>query len=141
MSWTNVCVEGFCFAEQKDGKYPCGKVCPSVFCLENHICPHFAYGRTDERMVAHFVPFHLILKDKLGIWIEELWWKLRWIFWDRLPRNKRKMEEFFARLPDATPESCPLTAKFEEEKEKAKQEFEQWFTKVKNDSEEDMERA
>jgi len=128
MSWSNVCVEGFCFGDKDDrGNYPCGRNCPSHLCLENEHCPHFAYGETTERRVAQFPPLLLIIKDRLGIWSDDIYWKLRWWFWDRLWFNQRKTREFFDSIPFTSAEDSPILAEYEEEERKAAVEFTEWI--------------
>lgn len=141
MSWTNVCVEGFCFGEEKDGKYPCGRHVPSPFCLGNGrtgACPHFSWSDTTERMVAHFVPLRLIIWDKLKVWITETaYWKLRWWFWDCLWFNRRKVNEFFENIKVIGESGDPVELKWlaEEKVFEAKQDkrFEKWFPKAKKE--------
>jgi len=132
MNWTNICIEGFCFADtDEDGKAPCGNACTSNLCVMNGHCPHFAYSDTTERMVAHFTPIWLILKDRIPIWAEELYWKIRWIFWDRLSFNKRKVDEFFDSIPIATAENSPSVAEWDKEMELNNKKFDKWFRKVR----------
>jgi len=134
MSWSNVCVEGFCFGDKDDsGNYPCGRSCPSCLCLENGHCPHFAYSETTERMVAVFPPLRLVLWDRLIIFVTEtLYWKLRWWFWDCLWFNRRKTRAFFANIPIATKENCPIVEDLDREVTEATEKFPDWFSGVKN---------
>ena len=132
--WSNVCVEGHCFGEDdEDGNSPCGRHVPSPFCLINGICPHFAYSDTTERYVAHFVPFRLIVWDKLNIWIEETYWKLRWWFWGCLWFNRRKVRRFFDSIPIATAENNPIVARMEEDERRHQEKFVKWFPKAKKE--------
>lgn len=131
MIWTNVCVEGFCFSKTDDDIAPCGASVPSPFCLSNGICPHFAYSGTTEREVAHFPKFGLILRDRLGIWADGVYWKLRWWFWDCLWFNQRKTREFFDNIKVATAETSPIIAKMEEEDRKRQEKFVGWFKRAK----------
>jgi hypothetical protein len=125
MSWTNLCVEAFCFGDtDENGNYPCGRDCPSHLCLKNNYCPHFAYAETTEREVALFTPMKFIIKDKIGIWAEVLYWKLRWWFWDRLWFNRRKVEDSLNNIGTISNEDCPMLVEMEDEN---KSEFENWF--------------
>ena len=127
MTWTNLCIEAFCFGESEDdGNYPCGRNCPSHLCLENGHCPHLVYSETTERAVAQFPKFHLIVKDRLGIWADRLYWRLRWWLWDCLWFNRRKVDEFFNSIPVATREDSPIIAELEDEENKAREEFKEW---------------
>lgn len=127
-------MEAFCFGCTDDnGNYPCGRNCPSHLCLENGHCPHFAYSKTTERMVAHFPPIRLIVKDRLRIWFSSLYWKIRWIFWDSLWFNRRKTMNYFKNIPVATAKDTPELAKYEAEQEEDKVKFTNWFEKVKKD--------
>jgi len=131
MTWSNVCVEGFCFGEtDEQGNYPCGRYSPSCLCLENKICPHFAYSETMERMIAEFPPLRLILWDRLGIWMEDIRWRLRWWFWDCLWFNRRKVDKFFNNIGSASSKDYPGLAEFEEEEKQSEIEFKEWFKKV-----------
>jgi len=128
MSWTNLCVEAFCFGDTDEkGDYPCGRNCPSHLCLENGHCPHFGYGKTTERDVARFPPLRLIIKDRFGIWAESLYWKLRWWLWDCLWFNRRKTAKFFNSIKTVSSEKCPALAEFEKEEVESNKEFVEWF--------------
>jgi len=133
MSWTNLCVEAFCGGEIKNGVYPCGRDCPSHLCLENGLCPFFAYAETTEREVAQFPPLRFILKDRLRIWGEDLYWKFRWWFWDSLWFNRRKMQKFFNSIKSVSSKECPALAEYEDEQRECKRKFVEWFEKVKHD--------
>lgn len=132
MSWTNICVEGFCFGgKDENGNYPCGRSCPSHLCLENGHCPHFAYAKTTERQVAHYPPLHLILWDRLGIWGEEIYGKLMWYLWDWLPFNQRKVRERLNSISSISSKECPALAEIEKEKAEAASKFPEWFEVAK----------
>ena len=130
--WNNICVEAFCFGEPVDGKTPCGSDRPSVFCLENNMCPHLAYSETTERRVAYFPKLRHILKDRITSWKEELYWELRWWVWDSLWFNQRKMREFFDDIKTISSKDCPTLAHFEEEDRKHQKEFIKWFKVAKD---------
>ena len=129
--WSNVCVEGFCFGGgESDGNYPCGKNVPSPFCLgtgRSGICPHFAWSGVKEREVAPFVPFRLILKDKIAIWTQEIKDRLEWWFWGQLWFNRRKIDEFFANIKTVSAEECLALARMEKEERKNEDKFPKWF--------------
>ena len=113
--WTNLCIEAFCFGDKDDnGNYPCGRDCPSHLCLENGQCPHLGYSKTTERDVAKFPKLRLILWDRIGIYTDDLYWKLRWWFWDCLWFNRRKVDAFFDSIGYASSEDCPELAGFED---------------------------
>lgn len=133
MSWTNLSIEAFCFGDEKDGNYPCGRDCPSSLCLENNMCPHLGYSNTTEREVAQFTPLRLILKDRIGIIADDIYWKLRWWFWDRLPFNMRKMEEFFDSIKTVSSEEYTALTEWEDEEKQNDIDFKEWFTKVTNE--------
>ena len=133
MNWTNLCVEAFCSRDTDKGNYPCGRNCPSHLCLENGYCPHFAYAETTEREVAQFPPLRLIIKDRLGIWVNDLYWKLRWWFWDCLWFNRRKVDKFFDSIPTVTSKDCDVLADWEAKQIDSDLKFKEWFSKVQND--------
>ena len=134
MGWSNVCIESFCSGDKDNQEnYPCGKRCPTTFCLLNNFCPHFSWAKTTERDVAMFVPLNLILWDKIGVWTEEVWWKLHWWFWDCLSFNKRKVDKFFKSIPVVTAEDCPKIAEWEDRQEKDKKKFSKWLKVAKKD--------
>ena len=135
--WSNVCVEGYCLTdEDADNNNPCGRHSPSPFCLSNGHCPHFAWSNTTERNVAHFVPLRLVVWDKFKIWFtEELYWTLRWWFWDCLWFNRRRVRKFFDSIPVVTAEDCPAIAEFEEEERKLTEKFPKWFKKALKENE------
>jgi hypothetical protein len=130
--WTNVCIEGYCFGE-KDGKCPCGKSAPTDLCLKNGMCPHFAYSYTSERNVAKYPKLYLILWDRLCIYSDSLWWKLRWWFWDSLWFNRRKTDEFFKSIKTVSSEDCPELKNWEDSQDKSNKDFSKWFKKAKRD--------
>lgn len=135
MSWTNLCLEAFCFGDtDKQGNYPCGKNCPSYLCLENGHCPHFAYSETTERDVARFPKLRLIIWDRLGIWANDVYWKLRWWFWDCLWFNRRKVRKFFDDIKPISSKDCPLLAEYENGLKRNQQKFQEWFKQVANES-------
>ena len=129
MSWTNICIEGFCFV---DGDYPCGNDCTSHLCIKNGHCPHFAYSETTERNVATFPPFILILKDRLSMWAESIKDRLVGVFWHSLWFNRRKVDEFFKNMKSVSSDDCPELKEFENEKAEAENKFNKWFKEVNN---------
>jgi hypothetical protein len=132
MSWNTICIEGFCFYdEDENGKYPCGNKSPSHLCLKNHVCPHFAWSKTNELEVSVFIPIRFIFWKRIQSWAHECYWKLRWIFWDQLWFNRRKTEEFFKSIPVITSEECPELLEIEREEKDAQDEFVKWFEKAK----------
>jgi len=127
MTWSTVCVEGFCFGGEVGGKYPCGKPCPSTFCLQNRTCPYFAWGESSEREAAYFVPLHLIVWDKVRIWwTEELLFKLRWWLWDKWHYDKNWCEKIKALDPND-----PIAVNLEKEREEQNSKFPKWFAEAK----------
>jgi len=132
--WSNVCVEGYCFGKEDDsGNNPCGKNIPSPFCLGDgivEICPHFAWSDTTERRVAYFPKLRHILIDRIRIWIDTGYWKLRWLFWDCLWFNQREVREFFDNIPVATAENSSIIAEMEQKDLEYQNEFAEWFLKV-----------
>ena len=129
--WTNLCIEAFCFGDTDDNGYcPCGRELPSHICLENGHCPHLGYGKTTERDVAIFPPIALIIKDRLGIWVDDLYWKLRWWFWDRLWFNRRKVDKFFDSIGTVSSNECSELLEFEN----GQNEFHEWFEGLKNET-------
>lgn len=137
MHWSCVCTEGFCFGkEDENGLYPCGRDVPSPFCLgsgKSGTCPHFAWSGATERDVACFVPFRLIFWDKMKIWADRAYWRLRWWFWDQLWFNRRKVDEFLNSIPVVTAEDSPMVAEWEEEEHENQKKFEDWFPKAKEE--------
>jgi len=132
MSWTNLCIEAFCFGDtDAHGNYPCGTDYPTHLCLSNGHCPYLGYCETTERSVAEFTPLRFIIKDRLGIWGDDLYWKLRWWFWDSLWFNRRKTNEFFASIP--TTEAYPIGCELEEEQSENKAKFLIWFKQAKKE--------
>ncbi len=136
MSWSNICIEGFCFGKlDKRGNYPCGLKVPTHLCLVNGQCPHFAWGETSEREVALFVPLYLIIGSKVKSWISEnVYWKLRWWTWDSLWFNRQKTRKFLESIPMATSKDSPVLRKFEDRSKKAAKQFPQWFKQAKRES-------
>lgn len=131
MSWTNLCIEAFCFGDKDgNGNYPCRRDCPSNLCLENGHCPYFGYCETTEREVAMFVPLRLILKDRVSLWREDIYWKLRWWLWDCLWFNRRKCDKFFDSIGSASGRDCPALAEFEDENKQKGIDFIEWFGKL-----------
>ena len=134
MSWNNIVIESFCFGESKDDKYPCGKRYPTALCLEEGHCPHLGYSESSERGAAKFVPFRVILWDRLSTWTYDFGWKLRWIFWDQLWFNQRKMDKFFDSIGSVSSEDCPGLKEFEAEEKKSVDEFPIWFEKAETNN-------
>lgn len=125
--WTNIVIEAFCFAkEDKNGKYPCGQMAPSTFCLQNGHCPHFAYADSNEREAAVFVPLHLILWDRIKCISEEAYWKLKWHCWDRWFWDKGKFKQYIKNHRG----ECPA---WDKHLEKEEQDFSKWFSKAKSE--------
>lgn len=81
-NWNNIVLEAFCFGPF-DGQYPCGKECPDDLCLHNGQCPYLEYYSVGERTLAADIPLKFIFKDRISIWLDSLWWEIRWLFWDR----------------------------------------------------------
>jgi hypothetical protein len=131
MSWNNICIEGLCFGNSKDDKYPCGQKYPTVFCLEKGHCPHFAYSESSERDAAYFVPLRLILWDRFKSAIEGLSTSLNWFFWGQLWFNQKKIQKFLDNIGTATRENCPGVAKWEDSREKADKDFVSWLERTK----------
>ena len=125
--WSNVCVEGHCFSR---GDSPCGSEIPMTFCLKNGTCPHFAWTDSSERECVTFVPIRLILKDKVSLWAETAREQIKWYLWYRLPRNIKKTQDFFDRIPIATAENNPVVAEMEKEQDKREERFAKWFAKA-----------
>jgi len=131
--WSHIVCEGYCFGEEdENGNNPCGRNVPSPFCLTNGICPHFAWAEATERDAARFVKMRYILKDRAEIWAHEIWWKLRWWFWDRFWFNRRKVDEFFTNMK-VVGDDDPSMQKWNEGKRKAQVKFEKWFPKAKKE--------
>ena len=126
MGWSIVAVEGFCGGDAHEGKYPCGRKYPTASCLEEGMCPFFGYSATTERDVAHFVPIAQILKDRIAYWASTAWANLQWWCWGQLPFNRRKVVEFFKRIPVA--KSCP---EYNEQLRQATADFATWLEKLK----------
>ena len=83
MGWSNIVIEGLCFGEKTEGKYPCGQRWPTAFCLSNNHCPHFAYSDSTERDAAIFVPLRLIIWDRIKSLGYDAWSKLTWYLWHK----------------------------------------------------------
>lgn len=131
MHWSNICIEGFCFAdEDSNGNAPCGRNTTSHLCIENGHCPHFYYSETTERDVARIPKLRLILKDRLVTLFGDLWDSITWIFWNQLWFNQRKTREFFNNIQTISAEDCPALAEFEESQQKASKSFVEWFNQV-----------
>lgn len=134
MSWSNICVEGFCFGDKDNkGTYPCGQRWPTPFCLMNGQCPHLDWGETTERNVAHYTPLYLIVCDRIPIWVDNVYWRLRWWVWDRLWFNRRKTNAFFDSIPIVTGRNCPAVKKLEDEHKKSNELFPKWFHQATKD--------
>ena len=121
--WSHVVIEGFCFAQIQDGVYPCGRDCPSAFCLGDTKgkCPHFAYAESDEREAASFVPLSSIIWDRVLLFKEEVCQNLRWWFWDKWFFNfEKEMSKYKS-------EPCP---KWDEIREEATDKFQEWLKGV-----------
>ena len=127
MIWSNVVVEGYCFADSKDDKYPCGHTAPSSFCLENGHCPHFGYAESTERDAAFFVPLRLIVKDKMRSIGESLYWKLRWWLWVKWHYNPNWLEK----IPIAEDTT------WEEDQERCNLLFPGWFAETEKEAHHD----
>jgi len=95
--------------------------------LENHQCPHLAYAKVSEREVAQFPPLRLIIKDRLGIWREDIYWKLRWWFWDSLWFNRQKTKEFLDSIKSISSKDCPTLKEFEDDNIENQKLFVEWF--------------
>ena len=132
MSWNNICIEGFCFGERIHNKYPCGNTYPTTFCLKNGICPHLGYGETTERDVATFVPFYLILKDRIAAWAEDFYWTIRSLLWDSLWFNRIKVDEFFNSLKKT---SRPDTYEVDQMLADNAEAFKTWIVEANKDDE------
>lgn len=128
--WNHVVVEGYCFGE-KHGKHPCGRRAPSPFCLVEDKCPHFAWTDSNEREAAQFVPFRLILWDRVQAWVYGAWESVSWFFWGQLWFNKRKVDEFFANIKTISAKDCPQLAEWEDGQKKNEVDFKTWFKKAK----------
>ena len=135
MSWTNVCIEGYCFGDETDGLYPCGKNVPSPLCLLNKCCPHFYWSGTTERAVSRFVPLRFILWDRVGVWFVAVKDALVWRCWDSLWFNRRRVDAFFDSIPVVSAEDCPSLARWEAEERRASERFGKWFERAKKDDE------
>ena len=134
MSWNNIVIESFCFGEEKDGKYPCGKRYPTESCLDNGHCPHLGYSESNEREAAKFVPFRIILWDRLSAWLYDFSCWLSWFFWGQLWFNRRKTDAFFDSIGTATIEDSPALAEFEAQEKKCADEFPEWFAKAQEEN-------
>jgi len=137
MSWTNICMESFCFGEEdENGNYPCSESVPSPFCVLNGHCPHLGWAATTEREVAAFVPLRLVIWDRL-----KNWWlygvkdsSLVWYIYGKRAFRKRYGKdpgEVLRDIPIATAEDCPAVAKYEAELKKNAEGFEEWFKKAR----------
>ena len=131
MSWNNIVIEGVCFAEEKDGKYPCGQKYPTVFCLENGHCPHLGYSESDERGASWFVPLRLIIGDRIKMWLERFTEKIIWYFWERWFWEK-KWQEFRVNMKVT---ECPA---WDAQIKKSKDKFPEWFKVAKAELEVDI---
>ena len=80
-----------------------------------------------------FAKLRHILKDRIGVWGEDVYWKVRWIFWDGLWFKQRKTREFFDRIQIATKDNCSLLEEMEEEDRKTAEEFITWFEVAKKE--------
>jgi len=123
MRWRHIVIEGFCFGE-KNHIYPCGREKISSFCLSEGMCPHFAYADSSELEASFFAPLYKIIWQRiLSIW-ETICIELRWIFWDRWPRQRKKCEEFFDRIPVV---KCP---EWDDSLAQADKDFPIWLKKA-----------
>lgn len=122
MGWNNIAIEAFCLAKEKDYKYPCGSKYPTSFCLKNGGCPYFVYSEATERDCAKFVPFGLILKDRLLAWGEKIGQSVCWIFWDSLWFNRAKTKRFFDNI------EIVKDVRWDNMLEKCSDEFVSWYT-------------
>ena len=122
--WRHVVIEGYCLARDK----PCGYETVSWRCLQNGFCPHFAYTGSNEREAAFFAPLHLILWDRIRVWLaEELWGNLCWWFWDSLWFNRRKTQEFFDNIPIVE------SPEWDKMLQEAKDKFSEWEAGIETD--------
>ena len=121
--WRHIVIEGFCFAQDKE--YPCGRSAPTLFCLENGHCPHFAYAESNEREASLFVPLHLIIGDRIKAIGEELYWKLHWYFWGRW-FFKEKQAEFREYVKTHTAKCLAWDTQLK----RAKSNFPKWYAKA-----------
>ncbi len=128
--WTHVVIEGHCLAE--GDSCPCGRTVPSPFCLSNGNCPHFGWTSSTEREAAFFVPFRLVLWDKIKMVIGSIGDNLEWFFWGQLWFNRRKIDKFFDEIKVAD-EDEPFMVKMREEDRKQQKKFEKWFPKAKRE--------
>jgi hypothetical protein len=137
MSWNTICIEGYCFGEEINGKYPCGRDAPTHLCLRNKHCPHFAWAETDEREVSIWVPFYKLFWDRLSQWSYTIYCKLRWWFWDSLPFNRRKIFQWFEDIRSnlVTDADSPALKEFEDGIKQDNEEFKIWFQEVKKEIE------
>lgn len=130
MGWNNIVIEGFCNGTVTNGKYPCGQEYPTVFCLENKVCPCFMYSESTEREAAYFVPFRLILWDRfISVW-ESITSQLSWIFWGQLWFNRRKVQAFFNNIPTVTRDDSQVVAEWEDSLTEANDDFVEWLNKT-----------
>jgi hypothetical protein len=130
--WNNVVVEAFCMGKEKKGKYPCGRRYPDAFCLGRDAghCPHFAYSDSTEREAARFVPFRVILWDRILTWWEEAGNKVSWIFWDQLWFNRRKVDAFFDNIKVISDDD-PSMAEFNKRNKECEDLFPAWLEEAK----------
>ncbi len=127
--WSIIAIEGFCFGESKDERYPCGQKHPTSFCLSNDLCPHLAYSETSERDVALFVPIYQVLWDRIKLYFEKATGSLEWIFWEQLWLQQKKTKEFFESIKPSL-ENCPSFKEWEEKLDRANVEFGSWLKKA-----------
>jgi len=91
------------------------------------MCPLFAYAQTTEREVAQFPSLRLILKDRIAIWGDDLYWRLRWWFWDSLWFNRRKSQYFLDSIGSVSSQDYPELLEYENEQQQANEDFKKWF--------------
>ena len=91
--WNHIVVEAFCTSWGTD-LYSCGKKSPGNFCLgdgDGH-CPYLAWGDSNCREAAWFVPFKYILKDKIQHWIETIYTNLHFYLYYKWFKLKKDIE-------------------------------------------------
>jgi hypothetical protein len=141
MSWNTLAIESFCFADQVGDKYPCGQECPTHFCLGDKdfgMCPHFAWGETNEREVAVFVPLRLLIWDRIKIWSRDFTDHIVWLMWGSLWFNRRKVDDFFDSIPVVSAKDSPVVAQWDENHRLRMLEFTSWIQSAKLNAEKEQ---